>query len=271
MPFKEVNRTKILEMYNDGQSIKNISKYFNLSAGPITRVLKSEGINLKLRIGSNSRFRKVDETFFDIIDTPEKAYILGWIISDGYVNKYKLSFYLKDIEILEMIKRILKSEHKISSKSIYDKRTEKTYKQTSLQINSQKISQSLSRLGINQAKSYNVDLPKIRNKLHSHLLRGIFDGDGYIGIGQKKKGIFPRFSLIVSENLYNSLEPIFNKRKIYFKKPSVVSERNGDRILKIFVYKKEELGKFFKFIYKDSDSLRLSRKYDKYIELYEIH
>lgn len=269
MNKKEINKEKVIEMYNSGSSMTTIAKYFGFkSYGPVQKVLKKEGINLKLRIGSNNRSKPLNENYFDNIDTPNKSYILGWIMSDGYVSKNKLVFGLKDLEILEFIKNEMESGHKISETFVYDKRTNKTYQQYVLQICSKKISESLNKLGITQAKSFTVDLPKIDKNLYPHLIRGIFDGDGYVGAGKNSAGdLYPRFSLILSEKLYNSLTPIFNGLKIELKKPDIVAEKDGDLILKLRIYRKKELRYFFNYIYGEGDVIKLNRKYNKFKEL----
>ena len=93
MNKKQLNIEKIIEMYQNNVSLLNIAKEFGFkSYGPITKVLKENNITIKKRGSGNNRKVNLDEKFFDKIDTPEKAYILGWIISDGYVNDYKLTF-----------------------------------------------------------------------------------------------------------------------------------------------------------------------------------
>lgn len=261
---KNVDVDKIIEMYNNGLTLKNISDHFGFkSYGPIRNVLLENGFNLKLRIGSNNRLRKLDESFFDNIDSEEKAYILGWIISDGYVNDYKLSFCIKDLDILELIKCSIKSEHKIINSIYYDKRTEKKYQRYILQITSKKLVKSLNLLGVTQNKSFIVKLPKISMDLRRHLLRGIFDGDGYIGIGTKNSIKYPRFSIIITQNMYYDIEEIFNSIGVKLLKSYLVAEKNGDKVLKIHIYRKEDLIKIYHFLYDDC-SLKLERKYNKY-------
>jgi hypothetical protein len=268
MNKKQVNNEKIIELYDNGFTLTNIAKEFGFkSYGPIRRVLLEKGFNLSLRKGSNSRTKQLNENYFKNIDTPNKAYILGWIISDGYVTNNKLKFGIKDLEILEFIKKELKSEHKISEIFVYDKRTEKTYQQYVLQICSKKISESLNKLGVHQAKSFTADLPNIDEKLYPHLIRGIFDGDGYVGLRTNNKGeTFPRFSMIVSENLYNKLEIIFSNLGVEFMKPELVSEKDGNKILKIIIHKKKDLRLVYNYIYGDGNVIKLNRKHKKFTD-----
>jgi hypothetical protein len=269
MDRKNINKEKVIELFNAKQTLSEISNYFGYKSNKtIKKLLKNEGFNTKQMIGQKTRIKKINENYFDNIDTPNKAYILGWVLSDGYVSKNKLVFGIKDLEILEFIKNEMGSEHKISETFVFDNRTNKTYQQYRLQICSKKISESLNKLGVYQSKSFTVDLPKIKKELYSHLLRGLFDGDGYIGEGKNSSNIsFPRFSLIVSEKLYNSLLPIFIDLNIKQKKPEIVAEKDGNHILKIRIYKKKELRYFFNYIYGEEDCQKLNRKFKKFKEL----
>lgn len=266
---KEINKEEVINMFNQKHTLTDISNYFGYKSNKlISELLKNEGFNTSQMIGQKNRSKSLNENYFDNIDTPNKAYILGWIMSDGYVSKNKLVFGLKDLEILEFIKSEMNSGHKISEIFVYDKRTNKTYQQYKLQICSKKISESLNKLGIYQAKSFTVDLPKINKSLYPHLIRGLFDGDGYVGEGKfNTGGLFPRFSLILSEKLYNSLTTIFNDLNLELKKPDIVAEKNGDFILKMRIYRKKELRYFFNYIYGEGDVIKLNRKYNKFKDL----
>lgn len=63
------------------------------------------------------RIYKVNENYFENIDTPEKAYILGFFYADGYNNQETgvLEFVQKEerIDILEQIKKCLECNYEI--------------------------------------------------------------------------------------------------------------------------------------------------------------
>lgn len=265
MNKKEVNDEYIIELYKNGKTLKEISLLIgHKSYGPTRRVLKNNGFNLKLQIGKNTRKKKVNEEYFDVIDSSDKAYILGWIISDGYINNYKLTFCLKDLEIIQKIKNRMESDHKITHSTFFDKRTNKNYNRYFLQISSKKIVNSLKNLGIHTVKSFTATLPIIPYNLYSHLIRGIFDGDGYAGKSIINEKIKLRFSLIISERIYVEIEKILNNEGILIKKPIIVSEKNNDKIMKLFIYKLDSLKKFFNYIYFDCSDMKLERKFIKY-------
>ena len=62
-----------------------------------------------------------DVNFFETIDSKEKAYILGWIASDGYVDKQhiEITLHKKDIEVLEYIKNTLDPTISLKNKDLF--------------------------------------------------------------------------------------------------------------------------------------------------------
>lgn len=47
---------------------------------------------------------KVNENYFEKIDSEEKAYILGWLIARPGMNKYSINFYISnsDVKTIEL-------------------------------------------------------------------------------------------------------------------------------------------------------------------------
>ena len=68
------------------------------------------------------RIYTLDENYFDSIDNPNKAYIIGFIYADGSINLKRnlltICISEKDLEILEFIKKELNYSGIISSKKI---------------------------------------------------------------------------------------------------------------------------------------------------------
>lgn len=125
---------------------------------------------------------KYDNTYFDKIDTHNKAYVVGFILADGCVHHTKKKRYvitialsIKDECILKFIKKELKAEFPITHFSA------KTHKYCRLQINSKKLHSSIVNLGIMPRKTYLNEIPKIPKQFRNSFLLGYFDGDGCIG------------------------------------------------------------------------------------------
>lgn len=151
--------------------IKNIISYYT-----------AETISSAKRLNPN-----LIENYFEIIDTADKAYWLGFIISDGAItnqiekSKFQLELTLKkeDEHILHLLENDLGVKEKV-----YDSANK--YKRFSL--GSKKIIQDLEKLGITQNKSFTVKVPTIPKEYEASLIRGIFDGDGGFTVYTRANG-----------------------------------------------------------------------------------
>jgi hypothetical protein len=126
---------------------------------------------------SRERMYNVDDSFFDIIDTEAKAYILGLICADGYLMKngnstgVAIDLNYKDMCILEMIKKEMGFEGNINDTSQGMRR---------IKITSPKLYNRLVEMGLSLTKTYTLPSLKVHipDRLQNHLFRGHFDGDG---------------------------------------------------------------------------------------------
>jgi hypothetical protein len=129
---------------------------------------------------------QVNHAFFDEIDSPQRAYVLGFFVADGHIHVahtrrgsgYELGFSSNDREHLELIRRTLVSEHTIYGHGSGCFR---------LLIGSKSLMSALKRLGYTSRKSYEAHMPDIPANVISHFARGLFDGDGCITRGLRKK------------------------------------------------------------------------------------
>ena len=74
----------VLPLYNNGYSLTEISKIVGNSRQCIAKHLKLRGIEVVNR----QNLHRINETIFDVIDTEEKAYWLGFLYADGYVSNH---------------------------------------------------------------------------------------------------------------------------------------------------------------------------------------
>ena len=197
----------------------------------------------------------IDENFFSQIDTESKAYILGFIYSDGCLSKNKseviIKIHNKDEEILKIIKEELKSDHPIHQVKGYKN------KQVCFRFGSKKIYNDLTKIGLSPSKTFSIVFPKLSDNLVRHFIRGYFDGDGCVSkIGKNRKlnlcNIFT-----ASKSFKDSLCEILNFESIEFR---LYERDNG---FSINIGKKESVYKFHDFMYSNS-TIYLNRKYDKY-------
>lgn len=122
-----------------------------------------------------TRIYGFDESYFDQIDTAEKAYWLGMLLSDGNLYKTQMTLKLqkRDKSHIEKFKSALNSEH-----PIHDGISLEGHEFSSFFIGSKKLAKQLEIIGVIQNKTHVVEFPSLRKDLISHFIRGYFDGDG---------------------------------------------------------------------------------------------
>ncbi|MFR5893187.1 MAG: FAD-dependent thymidylate synthase [Phocaeicola massiliensis] len=76
------NSSDICEAYKQGFSMKNISDNSSLSECQVRKILIDNNIEIR---GLNNKGNRIEDYFYNI-DTPEKAYLLGIIQTDGSVR-----------------------------------------------------------------------------------------------------------------------------------------------------------------------------------------
>lgn len=114
------------------------------------------------------------------------AYVLGFFAADGnlVINKRGGQFWsieIKDRSLLQKIKKIIDSHHKISIRiKTSNGMNSKTYR---LQIGSKEMCEDLRELGIKENKTYRLALPKLPDQYLPDFVRGYFDGDGHVWMG----------------------------------------------------------------------------------------
>ncbi|KXK00108.1 MAG: hypothetical protein UZ19_OD1000154 [Parcubacteria bacterium OLB19] len=128
----------------------------------------------------------------------DMSYILGFIYADGNIVKTKrgthfVSIYTADKELLKSIKIIIKSEHAISE------RNSSSGKVFRLQVGSKEWYSDLSEIGVFPNKSLRMRLPDIPDKYFGDFVRGYFDGDGNVWVGEiHKNRLSPSLTLQIA-------------------------------------------------------------------------
>ena len=144
---------EVVERYNNGESINSISLSLNTYNAKVKRIIEEQNVN---KISYSKRCnKKLIEDYFKKIDSDDKAYWLGWLITDGCVSKGNcISLTLKedDKHILELLEKDLGLENKI-------KPFNKKYVRFSFCCKN--MAEDLSVYGIVKNKTFTVNLPNI--------------------------------------------------------------------------------------------------------------
>ena len=182
-------------------------------------MIKAFNLNIKKGLCS-----KINETFFDVIDSEEKAYLLGFFIADGCIQKeakkkngeiysysyrFSLNNSIDDIEIIKLFQKYIcphkKLEYKNNQSGVKSKRKE----QVSIRWVSKHMYETLNLYNIHERKTYdsNFEFPfdKIPKKLIRHFIRGYFDGDGCITRYVNIRTVSQHIEIIGTSDILNNI------------------------------------------------------------------
>jgi hypothetical protein len=175
--FSDEQKQLIKNLYQNGKSTVIIGKMFGVSHKIIAKILEEFQI---ARTGVGRRQYALNEHYFDQIDTPNKAYILGFLYADGSNNISKctvsMSLEDKDKEILEKIRIEIGSEKPLEFLDYSNKHDfGYTYNnQYRLLMFSAHMCKTLQEHGMVPNKSLILSFPDINHNLLSHFVRGFF-------------------------------------------------------------------------------------------------
>ena len=254
--------SEVKKMIDEGAFLKEVANYCNLDVATTARCLKELGLQIK---NTNRINRRIKSNYFSTIDSPIKAYWLGFLFTDGCVDHYKstgrirLQLQKKDKEILERFQEDLGLDGKI----IYDIRPNSTC--CSVEFTDEQIYNDLAKYNIIPNKTYlinHIPYQKIPKKYWSAYALGLFDGDGSLSYSKD-------FSTDVTLNYtaYHETEVqdfqtlinfLINNKKInknFFTSAWHTQWRGRLQVLKIL-----------DVLYKDCP-IHLQRKYNKYFSL----
>ncbi len=116
------------------------------------------------------------------------AYILGFFYADGYITVNKRgghywSIHITDKDLLYSMRKIVQSEHTISMRKGSGNEKD-SYR---LQVGSKEMCNDLMKIGLTENKTRNLTIPDMPKKYFSDFVRGYFDGDGNVWVGQVHK------------------------------------------------------------------------------------
>ena len=252
---KEIEQYIINCYKDDKKSQYSISKDLNIHHTTVNNILKRNNIEIKKWQYS------INHNYFEKINTPDKAYFLGWMISDG-CNKRRgihINLQKRDDYILKKFKECIEYEGPLS---LHKGKCKNCQDMTSLVIFSDKLSEDLNKLGVVPKKSKVTYFPKVQKELCPYVIRGIFEGDGCIS--EIKKGLY-RVGFSGSEKLMTDVLDILKKEcDINDLKLGKVGKQDTRTLVITGSY---QVLRVMNYIYKDRLDLVLSRKYEKLFEI----
>lgn len=275
----KITDKEIKRLYLEGNSLADIAKIAQDTKGymALRRRLQDLGVSTtkdmkryRYKLSGSGKKYSLDSDVFLCIDSPEKAYWLGFIMADGYNHETKscvsVRIQQEDSDLLKKLKTFLKTNapiYEINRSTIKGK----LGKYSELNICSPKFSENLAKLGCIQGKTYLLEFPNIEEKYYSHFIRGYFDGDGCISIVPRrdrvnckqyqlnfvgKESVILKIQEIICNSTGVSRTKLRNKETSFAKAISWSGRLVCKRILD--------------YLYTDA-TIYLERKYNKYLQL----
>lgn len=264
-PYQDI---KILRaLYDKHQSGHAVAEELKVNHKTIYTWLSKFGIETKGAQGA--RRHHYNESYFEKIDTEEKAYWLGFIMADGCIYKgsdassYRLQVNLKSSDIGHLMKfqEAIGSNYKIQVKKV---KSCNNAEAAFLKINSTKMCKDLMGYGVVPRKSLICNVPNLDQSLTRHFIRGYFDGDGCIAYLSDRN----RWSVSVAGG-YDILSSIKEFMKDLFIDSALYPPRKGQKVWSLECNKQSLVRDFVSVLYKDS-RVYLDRKYERYIEVAKL-
>lgn len=250
----------VKEILDNHQSYKAAARAIHKDVTIVKRIAQENNIIYDYRPYN----KNLKHNFFSVIDTPQKAWLLGFLFTDGSVRQLgehnyqiRLSIQREDEEIINQIKQWLN----IDTKTRYDNREKK--KACGIEVNSTQMFKDLAVYGIVPNKTCitkGLSLDKIPSYLQKDYIRGLFDGDGGISF----TGNISEISCDFTSYFYETVQEFQNFIDMNIGKTQhnkIIKSNNKSRCS---WRGRQQTLKILSWLYDDAEVF-LKRKYDKYL------
>lgn len=262
MNLENVEKFKIEYLNSSKESCKTIAKRMGISKRELEEIKKCLNINSKRK-----RHYLFNESYFHNIDSGTKAYFLGLIAADGYIDDSRNLFVLTSINS-EVLYKLLEE---MNAEGIELSRDDGSYKNSgacySIRISSKELVKDLMSHGIYHNKSTTYgNIPIISAAFLWDYLRGYIDGDGSVTFSYKtfivksKKYVYPNLSvsIIATQSFIDAVVKVF-EIKGFSIQPS-----HTEGMFYLRISKKEELLRMYPLLYNEKSKVYFQRKKDKW-------
>ena len=261
------------------------TNYLNKTMNELQQLLpgKTKGDILACchKLGLTRTKKTCTRDFFNVIDTEEKAYWLGFIFADGYISYSEknmkkgqlattyctgIKLQWSDRDHLKKFNKSINGNYKVFKEISHpDGFRKKTTEAAKILVYSQQMYNDLNKY-FDRDKTYMAKFPDIPDNLMRHFIRGYFDGDGCLSLIDGK--IYVKF-LGASKEFHEGLKNVLEKNNFIFNSNSKINSY-GTEMYYILINRNSEKIKFLDWIYQDCN-IYFDRKYDKYLNCKKLH
>lgn len=226
---------------------------------------------------SRQKYR-INENYFDIIDTEGKAYWLGFLYADGCnlpkSREVKLRLAIRDETHLLKLRDTLYPDgnrplYYLNATGYHKNQHSDTFASCELYISNAHMSAALVSHGCTAAKTFSTRFPfdSMHPSLYRHFIRGVFDGDGSIVLSTLKSGQHKTtFSIIGNRPFMAELNHII-ATACGINENRLISYKGKDERIATLVWTGcRQCMKIRDYLYQDA-TVYLERKWEKFQKL----
>ena len=248
----EIKNIILKEYVENNMSKQRIMETYKIGRSIFDRNFKE--LEIKSNGNQQKRTYTHDYRYFELIDSEEKAYWLGYLFGDGWIYERDngVGICSKDFEQIEKFKNSINATNPIRS-AIKDG---KEY--YSLLLSKRETINDVKNLGMHQYKGLTIEFPykHLKKELYKPFIRGLFDSDGSIFKGSDN---IWKIAYGKTKELCDSVQNIIFG-KIEYK---LQTKNENINYWQFQVVKKDNVDKFLQYIYEDAN-IFLDRKYNLY-------
>lgn len=257
----------------DTETAESLGKRFGMHPCTVWRYLKLHKVKLTDKRHFLAKYT-VDETFFETIDTPVKAQILGFIYADGTLSprhrRMSITVSVVDEQYLKTINQLMGH-----TKPLYHGKTAqlttrkgKTYTSQpscSAVFTRRRIYDDLAKIGLCPRKTYvDLPLPPIPDRLIRWFILGLFEGDGCISYHlYRGKKTIPNWCLLGGPTILRQIADHIEHHLGIPHNHHIPRDKN---INSLRYSSQAAVNRLMDWLYTEHTGLRMDRKYDKWLE-----
>lgn len=238
------------EILINNYSLKTIRELTELLPSRSEKSIYAHAHKLKLK------YYTYNENYFNEINTPDKAYWLGFLSADGYVStgyRWGIEIKIEDKSHLEKLNECLESNI-----AIRHRKRKTGVESCTLQFKNKQMYNSLVKWGFTHSKSHEIAFPSIPKNLRLHYIRGVIDGDG--SYCKSKNGKYYKYSITLVSANKGFLESI---RDVLLEELNITTSINTHKGLHTLTIGRKKDIKLFCEEMSPQDNIMLERKREK--------
>lgn len=253
---------KLYEKHLDGLTIKELSNKYDIKYTTLYYGFKRNGFNIKVNQSRDRQKYNVNRKYFDKIDTEDKAYFLGLLMSDGCITKGSkktprllLKLHKDDKYIIEIFRDLI-----IPNKPLQiDKNSMR------LEISDPDLVESLIDKGFKYNKTkFGEVFPIMHKNLQRHFIRGFFDGDGSISKPRKNRNLQVQVNICCSNRDF-LLKTQSVLKNYHIETILTEEQRETKNMFRLIFSTHNSRCKLYKFMYNNiCENYKLNRKFIKF-------